>query len=118
MINLDMVGRMQDNRVSVNSADTAKEFRAMIGRAAAGLAVEMKATGGGSDHVSFLNRNVPAVHLYTGMHADYHRPSDTWDKLNVEGMVKVSDLVFSLVQELASTAEPLVFVKPPSRRDG
>jgi hypothetical protein len=118
MINLDMVGRMKDNQLSVNSADTAKEFRAMIGRAAAGLDIEMKATGGGSDHVSFLNHNVPAVHFYTGMHADYHRPGDTWDKLNVEGMVKVSDLVFTLVKELAATREPLVFVKPPSRRDG
>jgi Peptidase family M28/PA domain len=118
MINLDMVGRMKDNRLSVNSADSAKEFRAMIGRAAQGLEIEMKASGGGSDHVSFHNQKIPAIHFYTGMHADYHRPSDTWDKLNVAGMVKVSDLVFSLVKELASTREPLVFVKPPSRRDG
>ena len=116
MINLDMVGRMKDNRLMVNSADTAKEFREMIGHAGPGLAIEMKATGGGSDHVSFHNQNVPAVHFYTGMHEDYHRPSDEWEKLNIEGMVKVSDLVLALVKELAATREPLAFVKP-SRRD-
>ncbi|HKA31818.1 MAG TPA: M20/M25/M40 family metallo-hydrolase, partial [Candidatus Binatia bacterium] len=68
MINLDMVGRMRDNRLMVNTADTAKEFRAMIGRAANGLDVEMKATGGGSDHASFYNKGIPAMHFYTGMH--------------------------------------------------
>ncbi|HEX2385028.1 MAG TPA: M20/M25/M40 family metallo-hydrolase, partial [Candidatus Binatia bacterium] len=82
MINLDMVGRMQNNRLSVNSADTAKEFRAMIAAAAGGVDIEMKATGGGSDHVSFFTQGVPAIHFYTGMHGDYHRPSDTSDKLN------------------------------------
>ncbi|HEY1268397.1 MAG TPA: M20/M25/M40 family metallo-hydrolase [Candidatus Binatia bacterium] len=118
MINLDMVGRMKDNKLMVNTADTAKEFRAMIGRAAGGLEVEMKATGGGSDHASFYAKGVPAVHLYTGMHSDYHRPTDDWEKLNIAGMVKVSDVVFTLASELAASHEPLAFVKPPSRRGG
>ena len=118
MINLDMVGRMKDNRLMVNSADSAIELRAMIDRAAQGVHIEMKATGAGSDHVSFHNKNVPAVHFYTGMHEDYHRPSDTWEKLNIAGMVQVSDVVFAFAKELAATREPLTFVKPPSRRDG
>ncbi|HEY1373905.1 MAG TPA: M20/M25/M40 family metallo-hydrolase [Candidatus Binatia bacterium] len=118
MINLDMVGRMQDNKLMVNTADTAKEFRAMIGRAAGGLEVDMKATGGGSDHASFYAKGIPAVHLYTGMHSDYHRPTDDWEKLNIAGMVKVSDVVFTLASELAASHEPLAFVKPPSRRGG
>ena len=118
MINLDMVGRMRDNRLMVNTADTAKEFRAMIGRAADGLDVDMKATGGGSDHTSFYNKGVPALHFYTGMHEDYHRPTDDWEKLNIGGMVKVSDAVFALTTDLAASREPLAFVKPPSRRGG
>jgi Peptidase family M28/PA domain len=118
MINLDMVGRMKDNRLMVNSADSAAELRTMMERAAQGVNIEMKATGGGSDHVSFHDKNIPAVHFYTGMHEDYHRPSDTWEKLNVPGMVKVSDIVFAFAKELAATREPLTFVKPPSRRDG
>ncbi|HEY6198099.1 MAG TPA: M20/M25/M40 family metallo-hydrolase [Candidatus Binatia bacterium] len=118
MINLDMVGRMRENRLMVNTADTAKEFRAMIGRAADGLAVDMKATGGGSDHASFYNKGIPALHFYTGMHEDYHRPTDDWEKLNIGGMVKVSDTVFALATDLAGSREPLAFVKPPSRRGG
>jgi aminopeptidase YwaD len=116
MINLDMVGRMKDDRLTILSVDTAKEFRALIARAGQGLNLEMKATGGGSDHVSFYNKGIPAVHFYTGMHEDYHRPSDTSDKLNVAGMAKVSDVVFGLASELAAAREPLTFVKPPSRR--
>jgi hypothetical protein len=118
MINLDMVGRMKDNRLMVNTVDTAKEFRAMIGRAADGLDVDMKATGGGSDHASFYNKGIPALHFYTGMHEDYHRPTDDWEKLNIGGMVKVSDAVFALATDLAGSREPLAFVKPPSRRGG
>src|SRR5581483_637887 len=118
MINLDMVGRMEDNKLMVNTADTAKEFRTMIGRAAGGLDIGMKATGGGSDHVSFYNKGVPAVHFYTGMHSDYHRPTDDWEKLNIPGMSKVSDVVFTLAAELAASHEPLAFVKPASRRGG
>src|SRR5262249_948076 len=116
MINLDMVGRMKDNKLMVNTAGTAKEFRATIGRAADDPESGMKATGGGSDHVSFNNKGVPAVHFYTGMHSDYHRPTDDWEKLNVAGMVKVSDVVFTLAAELAASHQPLAFVKPASRR--
>ncbi|HEX9445619.1 MAG TPA: M28 family peptidase, partial [Candidatus Binatia bacterium] len=121
MINLDMVGRMKDNKVTVASVDSAKEFRALLeraGRAAGGLNVEMKPRGGATDHVSFYNEQVPAVHFYTGMHPDYHRPSDKWEKLNIEGMARVGDMVLSLVNEIAAAGEGLTFVKLPSSRDG
>ncbi len=121
MINLDMVGRMKDNKVTVASVDSAKEFRALLeraGRAAGGLNVEMKPRGGATDHVSFYNKQVPAVHFYTGMHPDYHRPSDKWEKLNIEGMARVGDMVLSLVNEIAAAGEGLTFVKLPSSRDG
>ncbi|HKA31954.1 MAG TPA: M28 family peptidase, partial [Candidatus Binatia bacterium] len=71
-----------------------------------------------SDHASFYNKGVPALHFYTGMHEDYHRPTDHWEKLNIGGMVKVSDTVYALATDLAASREPLAFVKPPSRRGG
>ena len=114
MINLDMVGRMKDNHVIVESVDSAKEFRGLISRAAQGLEVEMKPGGGRSDHVSFYNKEIPALHFFTGSHPDYHRPSDDWEKLNIQGMVKVSDMVLSLVREIAGAKEGLTFVKVPS----
>jgi Zn-dependent M28 family amino/carboxypeptidase len=42
---------------------------------------------GRSDHTSFYNRKIPVLHFFTGTHADYHRPSDTWDKINAVPML-------------------------------
>jgi hypothetical protein len=118
MINLDMVGRMKDNRITAAAVDSAKEFRDLIGRAAQGLDITMRAGGGSSDHASFYGKEIPALHFFTGMHPDYHKPSDTWDKLNIQGMVKVSDLVFALVREIAAAKEGLTYVKVPPSRGG
>jgi Zn-dependent M28 family amino/carboxypeptidase len=118
MINLDMVGRMKDNRVTAASVDSAREFRKYVDRAAGGLAVTMRPGGGRSDHASFHRKEIPALHLTTGTHPDYHLPSDTWEKLNIQGMVKINDMVFSLARELAAAKEGFTFVKVPSSRDG
>lgn len=118
MVNLDMVGRMRDNRLTAASVDSAKEFRELVGRAAGGLSVEMRPGGGSSDHVSFQRKKIPALHLTTGTHADYHRPSDTWEKLNIHGMAKISEMVLALARELAAAREGFTFIKVPSSRDG
>jgi hypothetical protein len=118
MINLDMVGRMKDNKVTARSVDSAKEFRSLVSRAAGGLEVAMRPGGGSSDHVSFHRKEIPALHFTTGTHPDYHRPSDTWEKLNIQGMVKINDMVFTLVREIAAAKEGFTFVKVPSARDG
>jgi Zn-dependent M28 family amino/carboxypeptidase len=118
MINLDMVGRMRDNQITAAAVDSAREFRALVGRAADGLAVTMRPGGGSSDHVSFHRKEIPALHLTTGMHPDYHRPSDTWEKLNIHGMVRIDQMVFSLARELAAAKEGFSFIKIPSSRDG
>jgi Zn-dependent M28 family amino/carboxypeptidase len=114
MINLDMVGRMKDNRVIVGGVDTGKEFRELISQAGQGLQIEMRPGVGRSDHVSFYNQGIPALHFFTGSHSDYHRPSDDWEKLDIEGMVKVSDLVLRLAKELAGAREPITFVRSAS----
>jgi len=118
MVNLDMVGRMRDNRLTAASVDSAKEFRELVGRAAGGLSVEMRPGGGSSDHVSFQRKKIPALHLTTGTHADYHRPSDTWEKLNIHGMAKISEMVLALARQLAAAGEGFTFIKVPSSRDG
>ena len=59
------------------------------------------AMSGRSDHATFLHRGIPALHLFTGAHADYHRPSDDADKLNADGMAKVAALAENLVRSLA-----------------
>lgn len=117
MINLDMVGRMKDKHVTVAGIDTAKEFRDIITAAGQELGVDIGLSlraAGNSDHTSFYNKNIPVLHFYTGAHEDYHRPTDDWEKLNIEGMVKVSDVVLALIEKIAGSKEPPTFVRSPS----
>jgi hypothetical protein len=68
-----------------------------------------------SDHITFYNKNIPVAHFFTGTHPDYHRPTDTWDKLHIEGMGKVSDLVLASVLSIANGKELINFVSLPAR---
>ena len=116
MLNLDMVGRMRDNRVTVAGVDTAKEFRTIVTTADQDIRTEIAFSPrsiGGSDHLSFYNKNIPVLHFYTGSHEDYHRPTDDWEKLNIEGMLKVGDLVLAVLEKIASSKGPPSFVRLP-----
>jgi hypothetical protein len=117
MINLDMVGRLRENRVTVFGSRSAKGLSAVISEEGRRLGLEIRESDGigRSDHMSFYNKKIPALHFFTGSHPDYHRPSDTWDKLNIEGMARVSDLVQATVRRIAEMREPLSFVSLPSR---
>ena len=55
-----------------------------------------------SDHFSFYKKKVPVLFFWTGFHADYHKPSDTADKINVEGMRKIADLSVDVIADLAT----------------
>lgn len=112
MVNLDMVGRMRDNRMTVFGIDTASEFRPWVREAAqkVGLEARLERGIGRSDHIAFYDKKIPVLHFFTGNHDDYHRPTDIWEKLNLEGMVKVSDAVLVTVEKIASAKEPMAFV--------
>ena len=89
MINLDMVGRLRDNRVTVLGAETAAEWQALLDvgvRARAHRVRAVAATGyGPSDQMPFYAAGVPVLHFFTGAHADYHKPTDTADQINAAG---------------------------------
>ena len=113
MINLDMVGRMKDNAVSVSGTGSAKEFQNLVDEAGRPLGIAIRGSSrnsGGSDHTPFYQKGIPVLHFHTGLHEDYHRPTDDWEKLNIEGMVKMSDLVLAVLKKLASAQEPPTFV--------
>jgi len=116
MINLDMVGRLRDSRVSVFGTRTAQEFSDIVKSAATELGLEIRESDGigGSDHMSFYSKKIPALHFFTGVHSDYHAPGDTWEKLNLEGMAKISELVLTTVRSIANTNAPFKFVSLPS----
>ncbi|HEV8725916.1 MAG TPA: M20/M25/M40 family metallo-hydrolase [Candidatus Binatia bacterium] len=117
MINLDMVGRLRENRLTVFGARSGEKFSDIVSEAARELGLEISQSDsvGRSDHMSFYNRQIPVLHFFTGNHADYHRPTDTWEKLNIEGMGKVSDLVLLSTLQIANTREAAKFVSLPSR---
>jgi hypothetical protein len=117
MLNLDMVGRLRNSRLTVFGTRSAQELSAVVLRQAGELGLEIiESDGAGrSDHMSFYNKKIPALHFFTGTHPDYHRPTDTWEKLNIDGIAKVSELVSGVARSLAMMKEPLNFVSLPSR---
>ena len=116
MINLDMVGRLRDGRVTVFGTRSAQEFTGIVKSAATELSLEISESDGigRSDHMSFYSKKIPALHFFTGIHSDYHGPGDTWDKLNLEGMAKITKLVLATIRSIANTNAPLNFVSLPS----
>jgi aminopeptidase YwaD len=115
MINLDMIGRVRDSKVYVGGVGTGTTFRetleSLLGEAP--LKVDFSDTTGygSSDHTSFTTREVPVLFFFSGLHADYHRPSDTWDKIDAPGTAKLLDLVARVVSRLAEGAERPQFVR-------
>lgn len=115
MINMDMIGRVQQNKVFVGGSGTGSTLKSIIDKAAAGgdLKVDLseKSGYGSSDHTSFTTKEVPVLFFFSGLHADYHKPSDTWDKIDAAGAVKVLQVVAAATGQLAAGAERPLYVK-------
>jgi hypothetical protein len=120
MINLDMVGRLRENRVTVFGARSGENLSDLVLRNARGLGLDITDSNdiGRSDHMSFYSKKIPVIHFFTGTHEDYHRATDTWEKLNIEGMAKISDLVLVTALEIGNRKEPIRFVSLPARPGG
>ncbi|MCA9556367.1 MAG: M20/M25/M40 family metallo-hydrolase, partial [Myxococcales bacterium] len=104
MVNLDMVGRLRDDRLSVVGSGTAAEFPALLSRVCGGTPITCvpHADGfGPSDQTPFYAAGIPVLFLNTGVHDDYHKPSDTADRINAAGGVEVARLAEALVRDLA-----------------
>tara|TARA_S200000501_G_scaffold27829_1_gene23805 strand:- start:620 stop:3316 length:2697 start_codon:yes stop_codon:yes gene_type:complete len=110
MVNMDAVGRLEGRTLQVFSTESAYEWPFMaqgIGFTI-GVPSEFPAqTIASSDHVSFLNAGIPAIHLFSGAHLDYHQPSDTSDKLDLRGMSDVALWVEEAIVYLADRTDPL-----------
>lgn len=105
MVNMDMVGRLQNNSLVVHGTGTADLFDGLIDELNKEYAFDIKKEPGGSgpsDHQTFYSEKIPVFHFFTGTHGDYHRPSDDADKLNISGMARVSEMVADVVERLAA----------------
>ncbi len=119
MLNLDMVGRLRGNTLTVLGSETAPQWLGLIDAACASARVSCRSSGDGygpSDHMPFYTAGLPVLHFFTGAHGDYHKPSDTADKLNAIGMAQVAQVI----AEVARTTTTLTYSKlppPPGRGD-
>jgi hypothetical protein len=117
MVNLDMVGRLRNGRLIVYGARSAKEFPALLDSLNWYAGFDLKAQGDGygpSDQSSFYAAKRPVLHLFTDLHEDYHRTTDDWQKINVDGLKRVSDFTLGLVTALANRHRALTFEDLPA----
>ncbi len=113
MLNFDMVGRSKDGYCAVGAGESSREFEGIAERVnedlKLGLNLEISDGGmsrGSSDHQSFLNREVPSLFFFAGLHDDYHKPSDDIDKINFAGTETISRLAFGVLARLDATTRP------------
>ena len=113
MVNLDMVGRLNENSlVQIGGVGTADVFKKMIYASCDTTVLKLSLSDEGygpSDHASFYGKNIPVLFVSSGAHLDYHTPADTWDKINYPGMVKISDMAYKLITDLANMDTRLIF---------
>lgn len=127
MVNLDMVGRLRPDKEAnkdkliVYGTGTAKTFDSLIESLNKKHDFKLQKVPGGfgpSDHASFYAQKIPVFFFFTGEHSDYHKPSDTADRINVAGMRRVASLVEEVAGNLAAVSERPEYVKVASKSSG
>ena len=115
MINMDMIGRVRDNKVYVGGVGTGTTFAPLLKDAAQRHNFEADITErggyGSSDHTSFTTKQIPVLFFFSGLHADYHKPSDTWDKIDASDAVRLLDLVADVTDHLTDGSPRAQFVR-------
>lgn len=112
--NFDMVGRMQDNKLTVQAVGSSPGWKPLIERANVAAGFELVLQDDPyqpTDVASFNQVSVPSLAFFTGTHVDYHKPSDTADKINFEDLDRVVDFAVALVTRVGEQAEALAFAK-------
>ena len=112
MINMDMIGRIKDDKVYIGGVGTGSTFKAVLEQAQkdAPFKIEYSASGySSSDHTSFVTKKIPSLFFFSGLHSDYHKPSDTWDKINAPSAARLLDMVASVAVQLANATDAPVF---------
>ena len=117
MLNLDMVGRMDGDALTIFGFGTAQEWDQVVDEANLDLDQPLDISKapdgyGPSDHSSFYGEGIPVLHLFTGTHEDYHRPSDDWQLINSSGLDRVVALTAGIVKQLAEGGSNSVTLTP------
>lgn len=113
MLNMDMIGRLREARMTVGGSFSGEGLRELVERAGRRHGLELdtddRTVYGSSDHTTFLARQIPVLFFFTGLHADYHRPSDTPDKIHGREIASVVRLVADVAGEIATRPERIHF---------
>lgn len=113
MINCDMVGRLNENThtVTIGGYGTSPEWGKILPEKTKSLNVKFDSSGiGPSDHTSFYLKNIPVLFFFTGIHSDYHKPTDDVDKINFEGEFRIIQYIQNILEETNNTIK-LAFSK-------
>ncbi len=114
MVNLDMIGRVSNNRMYLGGVGTSPNFRSWAEEfnRAVGLNLDYSDSGyGGSDHMSFSSKKIPVLFFFSGLHSDYHKPSDTSDKINAPDAMKVLSLAYMMIDRIANGPDRLQYTE-------
>lgn len=120
MINMDMVGRLKKNKaLAIYGTGTSPIWQETIEKANSQHTFDLKMNTSGvgpSDHTSFYLQDIPVLHLFTGQHVDYHKPSDDFEKLNYEGMLQISNYIYRIILAVNSQGK-IAFTKTANESD-
>jgi len=123
MINMDMIGRVRDGKVFIGGVGTGSTLKKLLEEVTPkyGLHIDYSEAGyGSSDHTSFTTKQVPVLFFFSGLHSDYHKPSDTWDKIDAPDAVKLLQMIGEVSEDLRESPDRPLFVrvKEPGHAEG
>jgi hypothetical protein len=114
MINMDMIGRLNNDRLFVGGVGTSPNFKPWLEEMNKSIHLQLDYSDSGygaSDHTSFNAKKIPVLFFFSGLHTDYHKPSDTADKINATGATKVLSLVYMMMDRIANERGSLKYVE-------
>lgn len=113
MVNMDMIGRMRNDTVSVIGAGSSPAWKELLEGVNRSHRLTLRTGGasgfGGSDQQSFYARQIPVLFFFTGVHPDYHRPTDTWEKVDAAAQARLLHLVADTIEAIAALPERPAF---------
>jgi hypothetical protein len=113
MINMDMIGRIKGEKVYIGGVGTGSSFQSILTADAKNSPFHFEYSAGGyaaSDHTSFVARKIPVLFFFSGLHSDYHKPSDTWDKINAPDAARLLDFIAGVISQIDTAAERPKFI--------
>ncbi len=119
MINLDMVGRLTDNKLTIGGTGTSSIWQGLLdslNKTYNFSAAFNKDGYGPSDHASFYAKDIPVLFFFTGLHKDYHKPSDDWQFVNADGQAKILNMLVSIVSYVDKLSAKPDFIKVSEER--